>query len=76
MTRFIKYAKIAIVVISFQAVLFALFNKMSNQAMYVNIQCSITKEDKNSETYQIFWKNKNQQYDAKTHLHTIIMKTI
>lgn len=65
MTRFIKYAKIAIVVISFQAVLFALFNKMSNQAMYVNIQCSITKEDKNSETYQIFWKNKNQQYDAK-----------
>ena len=65
MTRFIKYAKIAIVVISFQAGLFALYNKMSNEAMYVNIQCSITKEDKSSETYQIFWKNKNQQYDAK-----------
>ena len=65
MTGFIKYAKIAIVVTSFQAGLFSLFNKMSNEAMYVNIQCSITEEDKNSETYQIFWQNNNQQYDAK-----------
>ena len=33
--------------------------------MYLNIQCSITEEDKSSETYQIFWPNDKQKYDAK-----------
>ena len=65
MIKFIKYIKMLIVIIGFQTGIFTFYTKISDEPMYLNIQCSITEEDKSSETYQIFWPNDKQKYDAK-----------